>query len=223
MLVFIGNGSGDVDDFMKVYTIRTKVSARARSDLPMLVAGSPSTPANSGTGPIHTAGDPVLKTLNPDLGYWAHPFAMLVMVGTSNTAVNLTDGLDGPAIRPDGRRRRAGVLGVYLHHGGMCGSRSTYNEYISGVGGSRCVHSTGWRGQVPGSLLSRPGIHGRRGVARKARRACTRGALQAGTAPAHRGQPVHGGNPLSRDSAGSYFKACLRREAHFRMAAASSL
>ena len=38
-------------------------------------------------------------------------------------------------------------------------------------------------------------------------------ALQAGTAPAHRGRAVRGGNPL-RDSAGELFQG-LGREAHF--------
>ncbi len=42
---------------------------------------------------------PFLKGLRPDLGIFYIPFAMLVIVGTSN-AVNLTDGLDGLAIGP---------------------------------------------------------------------------------------------------------------------------
>jgi phospho-N-acetylmuramoyl-pentapeptide-transferase len=44
-------------------------------------------------------GVPFLKNIRPDLGFWYVPFAMLVVVGTSN-AVNLTDGLDGLAIGP---------------------------------------------------------------------------------------------------------------------------
>ncbi|HEV8343289.1 MAG TPA: phospho-N-acetylmuramoyl-pentapeptide-transferase [Candidatus Binatia bacterium] len=44
-------------------------------------------------------GVPFLKNIRPDLGPWYVPFAMLVVVGTSN-AVNLTDGLDGLAIGP---------------------------------------------------------------------------------------------------------------------------
>ncbi|MCS6924852.1 MAG: phospho-N-acetylmuramoyl-pentapeptide-transferase [Candidatus Binatia bacterium] len=42
---------------------------------------------------------PFFKDLRPDLGWWYIPFAVLVIVGTSN-AVNLTDGLDGLAIGP---------------------------------------------------------------------------------------------------------------------------
>jgi phospho-N-acetylmuramoyl-pentapeptide-transferase len=42
---------------------------------------------------------PFFKGLQPDLGIFYIPFAMLVIVGASN-AVNLTDGLDGLAIGP---------------------------------------------------------------------------------------------------------------------------
>ncbi|MGE4296395.1 MAG: phospho-N-acetylmuramoyl-pentapeptide-transferase [Desulfovibrionaceae bacterium] len=42
---------------------------------------------------------PFFKTLQPDLGWLYVPFAIFVMVGSSN-GVNLTDGLDGLAIGP---------------------------------------------------------------------------------------------------------------------------
>ncbi|MBN1883490.1 MAG: phospho-N-acetylmuramoyl-pentapeptide-transferase [Deltaproteobacteria bacterium] len=42
---------------------------------------------------------PFLKNVTPDLGWFYIPFAIFVIVGTSN-AVNLTDGLDGLAIGP---------------------------------------------------------------------------------------------------------------------------
>ena len=42
---------------------------------------------------------PFFKEFSPDLGWWYLPFAIFVVVGTSN-AVNLTDGLDGLAIGP---------------------------------------------------------------------------------------------------------------------------
>jgi len=42
---------------------------------------------------------PFFKDLQPNLGFFYIPFAVLVMVGASN-AVNLTDGLDGLAIGP---------------------------------------------------------------------------------------------------------------------------
>jgi phospho-N-acetylmuramoyl-pentapeptide-transferase len=40
---------------------------------------------------------PFFKQLHPDLGWWYVPFAVVVLVATTNT-VNLTDGLDGLAI-----------------------------------------------------------------------------------------------------------------------------
>ena len=75
---------------------------------------------------------PFFKTLNPDLGYWYIPFAMLVMVGTSN-AVNLTDGLDGLAIGP---MVVAGlVFSVYIYiTGHVRFAQYLQLEYISGVG-----------------------------------------------------------------------------------------
>lgn len=42
---------------------------------------------------------PFFKNITPDLGYWYIPFAVFIIVGSSN-AVNLTDGLDGLAIGP---------------------------------------------------------------------------------------------------------------------------
>lgn len=42
---------------------------------------------------------PFFKNVQPDLGIWYVPFAVVVVVGASN-AVNLTDGLDGLAIGP---------------------------------------------------------------------------------------------------------------------------
>lgn len=42
---------------------------------------------------------PFFKDFMPELGWWYLPFAIMVIVGTSN-AVNLTDGLDGLAIGP---------------------------------------------------------------------------------------------------------------------------
>jgi len=42
---------------------------------------------------------PFFKNFHPDLGYLYPPFALLVIIGSSN-AVNLTDGLDGLAIGP---------------------------------------------------------------------------------------------------------------------------
>jgi phospho-N-acetylmuramoyl-pentapeptide-transferase len=58
---------------------------------------------------------PFLKDVNPDLGWLYLPFAIAVMVGSSN-GVNLTDGLDGLAIGPT--IVAGGVLAVFIY---VCG------------------------------------------------------------------------------------------------------
>lgn len=56
---------------------------------------------------------PFFKEFHPDLGLLFIPFAMLVMLGTSN-AVNLTDGLDGLAIGSSGIAFASFTLIAYL-------------------------------------------------------------------------------------------------------------
>jgi phospho-N-acetylmuramoyl-pentapeptide-transferase len=58
-------------------------------------------------------GIPFFKNLRPDIGIWYIPFAILVIVGSSN-AVNLTDGLDGLAIGPVMVAAATYVLIVYV-------------------------------------------------------------------------------------------------------------
>ena len=75
---------------------------------------------------------PVFKDLLFELGVLFIPFAMLVLVGTSN-AVNLTDGLDGLAIMPI--VLVAGGLGIFAYATG----HAVFSEYlglpfIQGVG-----------------------------------------------------------------------------------------
>lgn len=101
MLVYLGFGLvGFADDYLKVVRHHNKgLSAKAKFFWQLLVAGIALTclvtePAYS----THLA-LPFFKNLNPDLGYFYVPFAMLVIVGASN-AVNLTDGLDGLATGP---------------------------------------------------------------------------------------------------------------------------
>jgi phospho-N-acetylmuramoyl-pentapeptide-transferase len=77
-------------------------------------------------------GIPFIKNFRPDLGIFYVPFAMLVIVGTSN-AVNLTDGLDGLAIGPV--MIAAGTYGMIAYLTG----NAIYAEYlqipfVSGVG-----------------------------------------------------------------------------------------
>ena len=129
MLVFIGfSAVGFIDDFMKVSHHQNKgLSPRAKFAGQMLVAGIAMLLLVSEPAYSTRLAFPFFKTLNPDLGYWYIPFAMLVMVGTSN-AVNLTDGLDGLAIGP---MVVAGlVFSVYITSRGMCASPSTCNLNI---------------------------------------------------------------------------------------------
>lgn len=126
MLVFIGfSAVGFIDDFMKVSHHQNKgLSPRAKFAGQMLVAGIAMLLLVSEPAYSTRLAFPFFKTLNPDLGYWYIPFAMLVMVGTSN-AVNLTDGLDGLAI---GRWSSPGwCFRCIFTSRGMCGSPSTCN------------------------------------------------------------------------------------------------
>jgi phospho-N-acetylmuramoyl-pentapeptide-transferase len=89
------------DDAMKLRT-RKGVSARAKFSLQLLLALALLQivfwqPPQNSWAPVLAV--PFLKGWLLDLGWLWIPFAMLVIVGTSN-AVNLTDGLDGLAIGP---------------------------------------------------------------------------------------------------------------------------
>lgn len=75
---------------------------------------------------------PFLKNISPDLGIGYIPFAIFIIVGTSN-AVNLTDGLDGLAISP-----LIVAFASYLVFAYLAGNIKTASylqiPYISGVG-----------------------------------------------------------------------------------------
>ncbi len=99
LLVFVGFGLvGFFDDYLKITKKNNKgISARTKFTGQVLIASIAmlylyNMPAFS-TELIF----PFFKNFKPDLGFFYIPFAILVMVGTSN-AVNLTDGLDGLAI-----------------------------------------------------------------------------------------------------------------------------
>ncbi|GAB6175703.1 phospho-N-acetylmuramoyl-pentapeptide-transferase [Desulfobaculum senezii] len=101
VFVFTGFGAiGFIDDYLKVVKKQNKgLSALGKMSLQLLVAGIAmffliQQPAYD----THLA-FPFFKGLRPDLGWFYLPFAVLVIVGSSN-AVNLTDGLDGLAIGP---------------------------------------------------------------------------------------------------------------------------
>ena len=134
VLVALAFGSiGFVDDYRKMVHKNSKgLSARKKFGLQILVAGIfsaclyllPSYPS--------TLMMPFLKRVVPDLGCWYIPFAVLVVVGTSN-AVNLTDGLDGLATGPS-----IIAFSVYLIFAYLAGHRlmSGYLQivYLPGVG-----------------------------------------------------------------------------------------
>ena len=101
LMVFLGFGLiGFLDDYTKLCRKRNKgFSARAKFAGQICVAV---------VAIIFLIHEPVystklslpfFKSLQPDLGWFYLPFAVLVMVGASN-GVNLTDGLDGLAIGP---------------------------------------------------------------------------------------------------------------------------
>ena len=93
---------GLYDDYQKLTGSRHGLSGRAKLLLQFISAGVITSIiyiSQSGDPIITTVAIPFLKNVNPDLGLFYIPFAMLVIVGASN-AVNLTDGLDGLAIGP---------------------------------------------------------------------------------------------------------------------------
>ena len=101
LYVFLGFGLvGFIDDYAKIKGKNNKgISGKAKMAGQILVAGTAmlllfNEPAFSSKLVI-----PFFKGLQPDLGWFYIPFAIIVMVGASN-GVNLTDGLDGLAIGP---------------------------------------------------------------------------------------------------------------------------
>lgn len=101
LVVFLGFGAvGFVDDWLKIKRRNNKgLPAWAKFLGQILVAGVCMgaliwLPAYSTTLAV-----PFFKNFTPNLGWFYVPFAIIVMVGTSN-GVNLTDGLDGLAVGP---------------------------------------------------------------------------------------------------------------------------
>jgi phospho-N-acetylmuramoyl-pentapeptide-transferase len=101
LLVTAGYGIvGFIDDYLKVvHKSSAGVSARQKMFWQILIALVAALLLYN-CGHFDTRLSlPFFKHINPDLGWFYIPFAILVMVGSSN-AVNLTDGLDGLAIGP---------------------------------------------------------------------------------------------------------------------------
>ena len=101
LLVTAGYGTiGFIDDYLKVVRKNSDgISARQKMFWQFLIAAAAALLLYF-SGLVETnLSVPFFKNVNPDLGLFYIPFAILVMVGASN-AVNLTDGLDGLAIGP---------------------------------------------------------------------------------------------------------------------------
>ncbi|MDD6087789.1 MAG: phospho-N-acetylmuramoyl-pentapeptide-transferase [Desulfovibrionaceae bacterium] len=101
LFVFLGfSAVGFWDDYSKIHHHQNRgLSARAKFWTLTLVSGIVVLILLSDPGYSTRLSFPFFKSINPDLGWFYVPFAMFVMVGSSN-AVNLTDGLDGLAIGP---------------------------------------------------------------------------------------------------------------------------
>lgn len=134
MLVYLGFGLvGFTDDYLKITRHQNKgLSARNKFLGQIAVAAAVMVFLVSEPAYSTRLAFPFFKTLNPDLGYFYVPFAILVMVASSN-AVNLTDGLDGLAIGP---MVVAGlVFSVFIYVTGHAGiSQYLQVTYIPGVG-----------------------------------------------------------------------------------------
>ena len=93
---------GFLDDFLKIRRRSSRgLPAKAKFLAQLLIAGLGIMAIMAATpGPLATSlAVPFLKDTLLNFGWFFIPFAMFVIVGTSN-AVNLTDGLDGLAIVP---------------------------------------------------------------------------------------------------------------------------
>lgn len=101
LLVTAGYGAiGFIDDYLKVVRKNSDgISARQKMFWQIVIAAAASLLLYFSAGFDTHLSVPFFKNVNPDLGVFYIPFAILVMVGASN-AVNLTDGLDGLAIGP---------------------------------------------------------------------------------------------------------------------------
>jgi phospho-N-acetylmuramoyl-pentapeptide-transferase len=134
LLATVGSGAvGFADDYLKLTKKNSKgLPPRAKLLGQFAVAFVVAAALYESPRFSTAIGIPFIKNFRPDLGIFYVPFAMLVIVGTSN-AVNLTDGLDGLAIGPV--MIAAGTYGMIAYLTG----NAIYAEYlqipyVAGVG-----------------------------------------------------------------------------------------
>jgi phospho-N-acetylmuramoyl-pentapeptide-transferase len=124
-LVFCFGVIGFIDDYRKVI-LRDPKGLRARYKFPLqlIVAALAMLVLYDAIGLSSDLAVPFFKGVNPDLGWWYVPFAVLVIVGASN-AVNLTDGLDGLVSMPS--------IVAYLAYGVLAyvAGNAVISEYLA--------------------------------------------------------------------------------------------
>jgi len=124
---------GFIDDWKKIKKQDSYQGLTERQKLIwQIIIASVAAVVLSSTGFPTSLGVPFLKDIIVPLGIFFVPFAVLVIVGTSN-AVNLTDGLDGLAIGP--------IITVALTYVGFCYitghaelAKYLWVQHISGLG-----------------------------------------------------------------------------------------
>ena len=134
LLVTVGFGViGFADDYLKLKRRNSRgLSARTKLLAQLAVALAAALALYFYPKFSTVIGIPFLKNVNPDLGIWYIPFAVLVIVAASN-AVNLTDGLDGLAIGPV--IIGAGTYGVIAYlTGHLKFAEYLQVPYVAGVG-----------------------------------------------------------------------------------------
>lgn len=134
LFVFTGFGAvGFADDYIKVVRKRNKgLSARAKFLGQLLVATVAITVLIF--EPVYSTklSVPFFKNFVPDLGWFYLPFALVVIIGSSN-GVNLTDGLDGLAIGPT--IVAAATFAIFVYAAGHAGISDYLNiAHLPSVG-----------------------------------------------------------------------------------------
>ncbi len=134
LLVYLGFGTvGFVDDYMKICHHHNKgLSAKAKFFGQLIVAGIALLLLVNYHAYATYLSFPFLKNFHPELGLMYIPFALLVLIGSSN-GVNLTDGLDGLAIVPTVVATM--VFAIFLYVTGHSQfAQYLHTDYIAGVG-----------------------------------------------------------------------------------------